>query len=87
MLLCLKARFSAKSIYTYAGTILIAVNPYYFYQIYNPKYTGLYQGKALDDLPPHIFAIADRYSECVCVLGFARKLKRKGEGMRKEQAS
>ena len=62
MLSCLKARFSAKSIYTYAGTILIAVNPYYFYQIYNPKYTALYQGRLLDELPPHIFAIADRYS-------------------------
>ncbi|CAI8014634.1 Unconventional myosin-IXAa [Geodia barretti] len=60
MLSCLKARFSAKSIYTYAGTILIAVNPYYFYQIYNPKYTALYQGRLLDELPPHIFAIADR---------------------------
>jgi myosin-9 len=60
MLSRLKARFSAKSIYTYAGTILIAVNPYYFYQIYNPKYTALYQGRLLDELPPHIFAIADR---------------------------
>ena len=60
MLSCLNARFSAKSIYTYAGTILIAVNPYYFYSIYNPKYTAMYQGKSLEELPPHIFAIADR---------------------------
>ena len=60
MLSSLQARFAAKSIYTYAGTILIAVNPYYFFPIYNPKYTSLYQGRALEDLPPHIFAIADR---------------------------
>ena len=60
MLLCLSERFSAKSIYTYAGTILIAVNPYYFYSIYNPKYTAMYQRKSLEELPPHIFAIADR---------------------------
>ena len=60
MLSCLKARFYDKSIYTCAGTILIAVNPYYFYSIYNPKYTALYQRKSLEELPPHIFAIADR---------------------------
>lgn len=60
MLSTLNARFSAKSIYTYAGTILLAVNPYYFYSIYNPKYTALYQGRSLEELPPHIFAIADR---------------------------
>ena len=60
MLSTLNARFSAKSIYTYAGTILIAVNPYYFYSIYNPKYTAMYQRKSLEELPPHIFAIADR---------------------------
>ena len=60
MLSSLNARFSVKSIYTYAGTILIAINPYYFYPIYNPKYTALYQGKSLEELPPHIFAIADR---------------------------
>ena len=60
MLMCLSERFSAKSIYSYAGTILIAINPYYFYSIYNPKYTAMYQRKSLEELPTHIFAIADR---------------------------
>ena len=41
------------------GSILISINPYYFYSIYNPKYTTLYQGKAFGELPPHVFAIAD----------------------------
>ena len=59
MLSNLHARFSNTNIYTYVGSILIAVNPYYFYSIYNPKYTDLYQGKVLGALPPHIFAIAD----------------------------
>lgn len=45
MLSNLRARFSNKHIYTYVGSILISVNPYYFYSIYNPKYTTLYQGK------------------------------------------
>lgn len=59
MLTNLRARFSNKIIYTYVGSILISVNPYYFYSVYNPKYTAMYQGRALGELPPHIFAIAD----------------------------
>ncbi len=59
MLSNLRVRFSNKSIYTYVGSILISVNPYYFYSIYNPKYTTMYQGRTLGELPPHIFAIAD----------------------------
>ena len=59
MLNILKARFENDLIYTYAGTILIAINPYYFYSIYNLKSSDLYQGRHLGDLPPHIFAIAD----------------------------
>ena len=59
MLSILKARFENDFIYTYAGTILIAINPYYFYSIYNLKSSDLYQGRHLGDLPPHIFAIAD----------------------------
>ncbi|RWS08459.1 Myosin-IXa-like protein [Dinothrombium tinctorium] len=55
----LKARFDKGHIYTYVGSILIAVNPFKFYPIYNPKYVQLYQNRRLGDLPPHIFAIAD----------------------------
>ena len=55
----LKARFSKSSIYTYVGSILVSINPYYFFAIYNPKHTALYQGKPLGQLPPHIFAVAD----------------------------
>ena len=55
----LKARFEKGHIYTYVGSILIAVNPFKFYPIYNPKYVQLYQNRRLGELPPHIFAIAD----------------------------
>lgn len=47
-------------IYTYIGPILVAVNPFNFFPIYNPKYSSLYcQSRSLGTLPPHIFAIAD----------------------------
>jgi len=60
MLAALKTRFEQyNDIYTYVGSFLIAVNPYFLFPMYNPKYTNMYQGKRLGELPPHIFAIAD----------------------------
>ncbi|XP_051155155.1 unconventional myosin-IXa-like isoform X1 [Leptopilina boulardi] len=62
----LRARFLAGKIYTYVGSILIALNPFKFYPIYNPKYVSLYQNRRLGtDIPPHIFAIADAAYHCM----------------------
>ncbi|XP_050441866.1 unconventional myosin-IXAb-like isoform X2 [Adelges cooleyi] len=62
----LRARFTAGHIYTYVGSILIAVNPFKFHPIYNPKYVKLYQNRRLGpELPPHIFAIADAAYHCM----------------------
>ncbi|XP_069505320.1 unconventional myosin-IXb isoform X3 [Ambystoma mexicanum] len=55
----LKTRFMKHKIYTYAGSILIAINPFKFLPIYNPKYVKLYDNHQLGKLEPHIFAIAD----------------------------
>ncbi|XP_078527441.1 unconventional myosin-IXb isoform X3 [Lissotriton helveticus] len=55
----LKTRFQKHKIYTYAGSILIAINPFKFLPIYNPKYVKLYDNHQLGKLEPHIFAIAD----------------------------
>lgn len=56
----LKKRFYADTIYTYVGTILIAINPFKFFPIYNPKYVTMYQDvHRMGELPPHIFAIAN----------------------------
>lgn len=55
----LKSRFNAGHIYSYVGSILIAINPFKFHPIYNPKYVKLYQNRRHDELPPHIFSIAD----------------------------
>ncbi|XP_045484211.1 unconventional myosin-IXAa isoform X1 [Pieris rapae] len=62
----LRARFGAGYIYTYVGSILIALNPFKFYPIYNPKYVKLYQNKRIgSSLPPHIFAVADAAYHCM----------------------
>lgn len=62
----LRQRFVAGHIYTYVGSILIALNPFKFYPIYNPKYVRLYQNQRVGPiLPPHIFAIADNAYYCM----------------------
>uniref|UniRef100_A0A2C9KA35 Unconventional myosin-IXb n=1 Tax=Biomphalaria glabrata TaxID=6526 RepID=A0A2C9KA35_BIOGL len=74
----LKSRFNQKNIYTYVGSILIAVNPFKFFPIYNPKYVSMYQNKRLGELPPHIFAVADaayhsmlreKQNQCIVISG------------------
>lgn len=62
----LRQRFEAGHIYTYVGSILLAVNPFKFLAIYNPKYVRLYQNQRIGPiLPPHIFAIADNAFYCM----------------------
>ena len=55
----IEKRFHQGRIYTYVGGILLAINPFKYFPIYNPKYVLAYQHKKLMELPPHIFAIAD----------------------------
>ncbi|XP_062707917.1 unconventional myosin-XV [Aedes albopictus] len=54
----LKLRYDNGLIYTYAGSILIAVNPYkMFPDAYGIEMAKMYSGKPLGTLPPHLFAI------------------------------
>ncbi|EDO27673.1 predicted protein, partial [Nematostella vectensis] len=71
-------RYYKHQIYTYTGSILVAVNPYQLYPIYDAEYIAKYKGKKLGDLPPHIFAIADNaytfmkrelHDQCVIISG------------------
>ena len=74
----LQSRFQSGRIYTYVGGILIAINPFKYFPIYNPKFVLSYQHKNLGELPPHIFAIADiayhrmlkdRKNQCIVISG------------------
>ncbi|KAJ1561314.1 cytochrome c oxidase subunit 1, partial [Cladochytrium tenue] len=55
----LRARFAAKKIYTYCGSILVAVNPFEQLDIYSTTTAKRYSGKLLSANQPHIFGIAD----------------------------
>lgn len=74
----LQERFEVGRIYTYVGEILLAVNPFRFFPIYNPKFITAYNNKNLGSLSPHIFAIADisfhrmlkeKKSQCIVISG------------------
>ncbi|XP_016405363.1 unconventional myosin-IXb-like isoform X2 [Sinocyclocheilus rhinocerous] len=74
----LRHRFHKQKIYTFASNILIAVNPFKFLPIYNPRYVKMYENHTLGKLEPHVFAIADaafhtmlnkRVNQCIVISG------------------
>uniref|UniRef100_A0A673WF49 Myosin IXb n=1 Tax=Salmo trutta TaxID=8032 RepID=A0A673WF49_SALTR len=78
ILAALRLRFYKHNIYTYARGILVAINPFKFLPIYNPKYVMMYNNQPLGKLSPHIFAVADvayhtmlkqQENQCVVISG------------------
>ncbi|XP_054476704.1 unconventional myosin-Va-like [Anoplopoma fimbria] len=56
----LKVRFiDSKSIYTYCGIVLVAINPYESLPIYEADIINAYSGQNMGDMDPHIFAVAE----------------------------
>ncbi|CAM8910154.1 unnamed protein product [Rhodiola kirilowii] len=56
----LERRYALNDIYTYTGSILIAVNPFTkLPHLYNVHMMDMYNGAQFGDLSPHVFAVAD----------------------------
>ncbi|XP_012931915.1 unconventional myosin-VIIb isoform X2 [Heterocephalus glaber] len=52
-------RYQQHKIYTYTGSILVAVNPFQLLPLYTLEQVQLYYGRHVGELPPHVFAIAN----------------------------
>eukprot|EP01080_Neovahlkampfia_damariscottae_P004159 gene4159-7469_t len=55
----LAQRYRDETIYTYSGLFLVAINPYKDTGIYTQAYVDKYKGKNRDEVPPHVFSLAD----------------------------
>merc|ERR1719341_470507 len=55
----LKTRYQAKMNHTYSGLFVVVVNPYKRYPIYTHRVCKIYLGKRRNEVPPHLWAIAE----------------------------
>ncbi|XP_037948993.1 myosin heavy chain 95F isoform X3 [Teleopsis dalmanni] len=76
----LKVRYYKDKIYTYVANILIAVNPYReINDLYSSVTIKQYNGRSLGELPPHVFAIADKAIRDMRVLKCSQSIIVSGE--------
>ncbi|XP_037027761.1 myosin heavy chain 95F isoform X1 [Bradysia coprophila] len=76
----LRTRYFKDKIYTYVANILIAVNPYKeIRDLYSDGTIVRYKGKSLGELPPHVFAIADKAIRDMKVLKLSQSIIVSGE--------
>ncbi|XP_058095055.1 myosin-8-like isoform X3 [Magnolia sinica] len=76
----LKSRYDMDEIYTYTGSILIAINPFKrLPQLYDSHMMAQYKGAAFGELSPHPFAIADAAYRLMMNEGISQSILVSGE--------
>lgn len=75
-----KLRYQKKSIYTFSGVVLIAMNPFErMNQLYNPSIIRKYKNAEKSDNPPHLFSIADESYKALKKTGKSQSIIVSGE--------
>ena len=76
----LRIRYDNQHIYTYVGSLLVAVNPLRMFDIYGLDHVNKYDGQILGTLPPHLFAVgAAAYHRLLSKNGQSQVLLMTGE--------
>ncbi|ETN65262.1 myosin vi [Anopheles darlingi] len=76
----IRNRYYKDKIYTYVAHILIAVNPYKEINgLYSPETLKRYSGRSIGELPPHVYAIADKAIRDMRVLKMSQSIIVSGE--------
>lgn len=76
----LSVRYGLDDIYTYTGSILIAVNPFAALpHLYGPHMMEQYRGVALGELSPHVYAVADASYRAMRQTGTSQSILVSGE--------
>ncbi|CAG0908966.1 unnamed protein product, partial [Darwinula stevensoni] len=56
----LRQRYGNNLVHTYAGAAVVVVNPMTQLSIYSDKVAQMFRGCKAEDMPPHIYAVAQR---------------------------
>ncbi|KAL6523944.1 hypothetical protein OROMI_031039 [Orobanche minor] len=76
----LRRRYALNEIYTYTGSILIAVNPFTkLPHLYNMHMMEQYKGTPFGELSPHVFAVADASYRAMMSEGRSQSILVSGE--------
>ncbi|CAH1226637.1 MYH7 [Branchiostoma lanceolatum] len=59
VLATLRDRYANGMIYTYSGLFCVVINPFRRLPLYTEQVVGMYRGKRRQEMPPHLFSVAD----------------------------
>src|SRR3989338_1573775 len=74
-----KERYDQDLIYTYTGTILVALNPFKRVPYYGDRWIKKYLGQRIGSQPPHVYALAESAYTNISEKGQDRSLLISGE--------
>lgn len=75
----LRTRYRRDQIYTFSGSILIAVNPYRQLDIYSQAWVARYRKQRLNQTDPHVFALAEAMYMNLVMQDFAQHQQQASE--------